>query len=377
MLRKCSENGLEWEGERRYNFGMNRGTFFGVGLLLLPIIIEAPPDCRFQINGNPVASEIAWGKYALSPSFELLFPLKLEVNGPFGGLITRLIPTAPQLNQLKISEGIIVGKEANPRTLAVLPTLCPRLEKGRNGYHYDGTEDRFNHTPLFQMMDPDIKTGKQKLTYSEMDGKNVLLLNRARVTNDYEDTGIVDYDGPHPLTGRPQRIHEGDGGFYANFHYAIIPYQKEVTTMDRQTLLHLAQGKLSEIDKQNVAPELRVHSFIPGPFLSKPDRLYPLCEWGDTAHQSPDQALNYTEMALWDWDYPVKNPGHLLMIVWEGDEEDWLIRKELIHPFYLTDDLVGVFEIKKQETAKTLTLKNAKGDFEITVITGNLDTPPR
>ncbi|EKD41542.1 MAG: hypothetical protein ACD_73C00670G0001, partial [uncultured bacterium] len=73
------------------------------------------------------------------------------------------------------------------------------------------------------MLDPDVKLGKQYKAYAEMDGKNVLLLKKIRITNDYEDSSILDYSGPNPLTGEPQNIYEGEGGFYANIHYAIIP----------------------------------------------------------------------------------------------------------------------------------------------------------
>lgn len=79
----------------------------------------------------------------------------------------------------------------------------------------------------------------------------------------------------------------------------------------------------------------------------------------------------WTQIALWDWNYEVKKTDPLIMIVWEGDEEDWLIHNQLIDPFYLTDDLIGVFEIKKEETLNPLTFKNQKGDFEMTLETGN------
>lgn len=283
----------------------------------------------------------------------------------------------PLTTSAQLKEGIVREKEANPKFISVRPAPCPRLGKEESGLMYYGEEDRFNHTPFFQLLDPDIKNGKQKRTFSDMDGKNVLLLSHVRLTYDYEDTKIIDYDGPNPLTGKHEVIHEGEGGFYANIHYAIVPYRKDVLKMDRQTLLHFAEGKLNEIDKENLAPELRVHSFIPGPFLSKEDNIYAMCEWGDTAYQEPEQNLDYREMALWDWDYPVTNPGHILLIVWEGDEEDWLIRDQLIHPFYLTDDLIGVFEIWREKSLKPLTLKNARDDFEITVATDNLSIPPR
>jgi len=65
------------------------------------------------------------------------------------------------------------------------------------------------------------------------------------------------------------------------------------------------------------------------------------------------------------------------LIVWEGDEEEWLIKDQLIDPFYLTDDLVGVFDIWMDNTLQPLTLVNKKGDFKITVQTGDLTFPIR
>ncbi|MBI4411151.1 MAG: hypothetical protein HY541_01545 [Deltaproteobacteria bacterium] len=294
--------------------------------------------------------------------------------------------------------GIIKNKEANPRTLDIRPAPCPRVKDAV----YDGARDRFNHIPVFQLLDADAGQGNQYKAYAEMDGKNVLLLREVKIRYDYEDTAIIDYEGPHPITGKPHVVHEGNGGFYANIHYAVVPYEPWIAEMagltrpkgplrgrlhprnagwrgatqappiDRQTLLHMAVGKLKEIEKDNLRPALRTHSLIPGPFLSKSERIYDMCEWGDTAYQYPEQTLRYDEIALWDWDYSVKNADHVLLIVWEGDEEDWLIQQKLIDPFHLTDDLIGVFEIRKEKTGKPLTLVNERKDFEITVQTGDL-----
>ncbi|MBI2338980.1 MAG: hypothetical protein HYU99_01235 [Deltaproteobacteria bacterium] len=274
--------------------------------------------------------------------------------------------------------GIIKNKEANPRKLDIQPALCPRIKRiNEQEFIYDGAKDRLNHIPVFQLLDPDAGKGNQYKAYAEMDGKNVLLLKEVRISYDYEDTAIIDYEGPHPITGKPHVVHEGNGGFYANIHYAVVPYEKAIPEMNRQTLLHLATGKLKEIGKEDLRPALRTHSLIPGPFLSKSKRIYDMCEWGDTAYQYPEQILEYDQMALWDWDYSVKNADHILLIVWEGDEEDWLIQQKLIDPFYLTDDLIGIFEIKKKETKEPLTLKNERNDFEITVQTGDLKAPPK
>ncbi|NUM81796.1 hypothetical protein HUU42_13440, partial [bacterium] len=211
-------------------------------------------------------------------------------------------------------------------------------------------------------------------TITQMDGQNVLLLKHITLRYDYEDSHIIDYMGPHPLTGKPQTIYEGEGGFFANIHYAIIPYDPQIKKLDRQTLLHLAQGKLHEITPPaNInKPPLRVHSFLPGPFLSGSNYLYDMCEWGDTTYQAPKQELDYINMALWDWDYSQGSSQHIWLIVWEGDEEDWLVQKGLLNPFTLTDDLIGVFEIKREQTLAPLTLINTQGDFEIIVQTGTI-----
>lgn len=339
------------------------------------VVIKAEPYIRFMVGSTPLPARYQNGFYELDLPEESTFPLTLKAIGPFGGFVHKTIKLPSRSENLTIETGIVTSKESNPSDLSILPALCPRLEPP--SFIYNSSKDHFNHVPLFQLMDPDAKSAGQQKSYAEMDGKNVLLLTNVRLRYDYEDSAIVDYDGPDPKTGKHQIINEGDGGFYANIHYAVVPWSRKIVEMDRQALLHLSQGKLGDIGMEKHKPELRVHSFVPGPFLSRKDKLYNLCEWGDTAHQAPDQRLEYTDMAVWDWDYSVKNAGHIVIIVWEGDEEDWLIQRKLIHPFYLTDDLIGVFEIKKEDAKRPLTLKNKSGDFEMTVVTGNLKTPPR
>jgi len=354
------------------------------------IKIRIPPYTQLFVEGATVKGDFRTGKYKIYLPENFKFPFTIKAIGPMGGTVIKKISSPSELKSLKIREAVIANKKANPKSLATLPLLCPRLkiieklslnnsknQKIEYEFVYDGALDRMNHIPVFQLLDPDARLGVQYKTFSEIDTKNLLLLKKVEITHDYEDTEIIDYQGPHPIDGSDHIVHEGEGGFYANFHYAIVPYKKNVLNMDRQTLLHFAQGKLKEIDKENLRPEIRTHSFVPGPFLSKTGQLYKLCEWGDTAFQAPVQIMSYTDIALWDWDYSVKNSDHILLIVWEGDEEDWLYKAKLIHPFYLTDDIVGIFEIKRKQTLKPLTLTNKKGDFKITVQTGDLKITPR
>ncbi len=318
------------------------------------------------------------------------FPSVLEARGPLGGIFRKNISSLQELATTEIKTGIIKDKNSNPETVSVLPELCPRVTLNFTSSPeatYHGEQDSLNHIPFFQLMDPDARqrhtlpglalSRSAVQSYTGMDGHHVLLLKKVAIDYDDEDSGIIDYEGPNPLTGKQEIVHEGEGGFYANFHYAVVPYDSQIPKMDRETLLHLSEGKLSEIDRDDLRPKLRTHSFIPGPFLSKKNPLYSMCEWGDTAHQAPHQELTYSDIALWDWDYWVKNEGHVLLIVWEGDEEEWLIKDQLIDPFYLTDDLVGVFDIWMDNTLQPLTLVNKKGDFKITVQTGDLTFPIR
>ena len=131
-----------------------------------------------------------------------------------------------------VKSGIIKNKEANPRKLDIQPAPCPRIKKiSEQEFIYDGAKDRFNHIPVFQLLDPDAGKGNQYKAYAEMDGKNVLLLRKVRISYDYEDTNIIDYEGPHPITGKPHVVYEGDGGFYANIHYAVVPYEPWIAEM--------------------------------------------------------------------------------------------------------------------------------------------------
>ncbi len=354
--------------------------FFICGAFLTPTF--ANPDQGLSIKLPPY-SRIEMEK---SPG-ELVFPFTVKIFGPLGGVIEKTIFSSNELKPLVIRSDIIPLKDPNPKNLPFLPEICGRviLEPAETlsvspRAVYDGTDDLLNHFPVFQLLEPDSYGIHNQEThvllsnksYSHMDGLNVLLLKSVELKYDYEDSGIIDYVGPDPVNGKEVAIHEGDGGFYANIHYAIVPYDKKILSFDRQTLLHFAQGKLMEIDRLDLSPLIKTHSLIPGPFLSKREGTYAPCEWGDTAYQAPVQKMDYQNIALWDWDYPIEKNDRLLMIVWEGDEEEWLIKQKRIDPFYLTDDLIGIFEIKKRKTRKPLTLINEKGDFKMTLQTGDV-----
>lgn len=347
------------------------------------VVLRAPLGATLEFQENFASIKPQGTQFEITLEDNFIFPAFLKVKGPLGGRVTYKIDSLSEFRKLKINSKIIPLKDSNPKDISSLPLLCPRVklihssEEGADIQGiYQGEKDRLNHTPVFQLLEPDAHANSQYLSYTEMDGKNVLLLKNVEIHYDYEDTNIIDYEGPDPATGKHQIIQEGGGGFYANIHYAIFPFDKDLLNLDRQTLLHLAQGKLREINRDDLYPKIKTHAFIPGPFLSREGYLYGLCEWGDTAYHAPIQKLAYEEVALWDWEYPVKNADHILLIIWEGDEEDWLIQKNLINPFYLTDDLIGVFEIKKEETKKPLTLTNKSQDFKITLQTGDLKISP-
>jgi len=346
--------------------------------------IHAPPYTQVQAEGGSLQGDPRKGEYLLNLSTPADQIPTVSVSGPFGGKITQKIDAPSRTRTLKINSGVIADRNPDPPTLAMLPALCPRLRVAKSenpntknsapSFVYQGEEDRLNHVPLCQMGDPDAMEGKQSKTVAEMDGHNALLLRKVHIRYDYEDANIIDYEGFNAKTGERERIYEGMSGFYSNFHYAVVPYSAEIPQLPRQALLHLARGSLKEIGREDLRPALRTHSFLPGPFLSKDPWNYSLCEWGDTEYQAPEQSLEYEGIALWDWDYSIPERDHLLIIVWEEDEAQELIREKRIPANYLIDDLVAVFEIRRQDTLKPLLLKNPRDDFEMWVQTGELNS---
>lgn len=304
------------------------------------------------------------------------YPIHLTVTDLYGAHKTFQFDDPSELKSLKIEDNIVKTPFADPPYIDTIPQLCPRtkLENSLLGKKliYNAKKDLFNDKPRMQLIDPDIQSlAVQKKILENFDDQNTLIVERVKITHDYETTKILDYDGPQPLTKKPgHKVYEGEGGFYANFHFAIVPYEERYLKLDRQELLNLVQGKLLLIGREDLLPKMRVHSFLPGPYLSK-NSVYNLCEWGDTEHQSKEQELYYENLKVWDWDLTIENEPveKLLFIVWEGDEEAWMITEGLLDPFYLTDDLVGIFVIEKNQTSNTLTLKNKSGDFEMDVVT--------
>ncbi len=342
--------------------------------------VETPPFAEVRAAAAKVESKPDKGRQ------KLVFPesvseASLEIRGPLGGLLSHQVGLADAGKTLRFETAIIAGNDPNPALLPNLPALCPRLEArtvaaGRAPrYLYRGESDSLNRFPITQLADLDKAEGRQAESVRTIDGQNVLLLKSVRLSYDYEDDAIVDERRTDPKTGRNVEVYEGRGGFYANFHYAVIPYDPAIPTLPEQTLLHLVQGSLSLIDQAALRPALRVHGFLPGPFLSRSSFGYPLCEWGDTAHQAPEQSLDYRSIALWDWDYATTPADRVLLVIWEGDEEDQARAQGLIAPNRLIDDLVGIFEVSRSASLKPLNLRNSRGDFEITVQTGDFPRP--
>lgn len=348
--------------------------------LPLQFHLQLPLFTTLEVENLAVVGDPQTGQWSLILPEDTIFPLHLKAIGPFGEELSQFVNSTQELQDYPFPQGIEPQALSNPPTLSVLPQLCPRLiptakqrdfqEEEEPQFTYLAEKDRMNHRPTFQLLDSDPNTGKQDLTISEMDGLNVLLVKQVRMSHDYEDSNHIEYQG-WDETGKEKIITEDNRGFYANFQYAVVPYSSSLEDADPQTLLHLGQGSLEKIGKAALNPEMRTRSFIPGPYLSKKEYFYELCEWGDTAFHAKKQALNYQNLALWDWDYPVEEKDKVLLIIWESDEEHLDRHFKDLPKNYLIDDLIGVFVIDYKQSLEPLTLVNAKGDFEITVQTGD------
>lgn len=332
--------------------------------------ISIPEQCHFENLNTAEVKKISDTSYELNFKPGTQFPLSFKITDFFGAHIERSAKDPNELNNQEFTDGIVKIRYANPVYIETMPRLCPRAkiiqEGGQKSLVYDAVLDILNEKPSFQLFDPDFaRLPAQADILKNFDNKNVLCITHAKITYDYEDTSILDYQGPHPITGKPHLVYEGEGGFYANFHYAVMPFDKKYLALDRQELLNLAQGKLSLIKREDLTPSFRAHSFIPGPYLSK-DEVYPFCEWGDTSFQAQKQQVTYKNLKIWDWDL---GPDKIMIVVWEGDEEDWLIEAKLLDPFYLTDDLVAVFVVNRADVLKPKILRNQIGNFEMEVVT--------
>lgn len=352
--------------------------------------IRIPDHCQLAASQAKILNleDQELGTYQVAVAQKNLSAASLTVTDPFGARKTFSLSNQNPDELLVIESAIVGTRAANPQKIDQIPKLCPRVyvqEKATNAIGenpvdsspekerllYDGRSDFLNARPMLQLLDPDVhEIAAQKTVHAGINHQNALRLKRVRISYDYEDSGILDYQGPHPLKPDEEEIlYEGEGGFYANFHYAIVPYDERYLNLGRQETLHLVQGKLSEIDREDLTPPVRVHSFLPGPYLSKTNG-YALCEWGDTAYQAKEQELYYHGVVLWDWDIQVA--GHhvdrVILFVWEGDEEAWMVEDGMLDPFYITDDNVGVFVVE-YENQKPQIFKNSAGDFEIEVET--------
>lgn len=351
-----------------------------MALPLRSVTVTIPPQCLLIAGtGTVIPRPDKKGEFKIYFGTRPELPVKLTLIDPFGVAKTYEYSRIEDLQNLKITDGVIKMTPANPKSVDVIPRPCPRVswnyDHGRNiaayGGAYDAATDFLSDKPRLQLADPDAKTVKtQRELLENFDGKNALFVRRVKISYDYEDDAILDYEGVNPLTGKDDHsVYEGQGGFYANFHYAVVPFDARYLTLPRQELLNLAQGKLALIERTDLSPPLRTHSFLPGPYLSK-EGIYPMCEWGDTAHQAKTQELRYERFPIWDWDLATDQGApfdKVIIVVWEGDEEAWMIADGLLDPFYLADDVVGVFTVAKKDAAKPLVLKNGTGDFEMEV----------
>lgn len=333
--------------------------------------VIVPQHCGLLTPPGIKSERVTANSYRLYYSHDTVFPLRVKITDLFGAHVEFTLHEPKDVYNLTVPHGRITSPQANVYSLSILPKLCERAVlsgEGKKFLIYEGKKDIANHIPTLHLLDPDMTENLAQFAATlAFDDKNVLSLVRVAITYDYEDTAILDYNGPHPVTGKEGHlVYEGEGGFYANFHYALVPYDARILKLDRQTLLHLVHGSLKEIGRKDLLPAVRMHSLLPGPYQSHGE-LYPLCEWGDTAFQAPKQEVFYTGISLWDWD--VGPWDKLIFIVWEGDEEGWLVADALLDPYYLTDDIVGVFVFSRAETLKPLTLVNEAKNFTITVRT--------
>lgn len=332
--------------------------------------IRIPEQCHVENLDTTEIKKVSDTSYKLYFKPNTRFPLSFQITDLFGAHIQRSAKDLHDLDNREFTDGIVKIPHANPIYIETLPRLCPRVkiiqEGGQKSLVYDAALDILNERPSFQLFDPDFaRVPTQLEILKNFDNKNVLHITHVKITYDYEDTSILDYQGPHPITGAPHLVYEGEGGFYANFHYAVIPFDNKYLELGRQELLNLAQGKLHLIKREDLTPMFRAHSFIPGPYLSK-DQVYPFCEWGDTSFQAQKQQMTYENLKIWDWDL---GPDKIIIVVWEGDEEDWLIEAKLLDPFYLTDDLVAIFVVNRDDVLNPRILKNQIGNFEMKVVT--------
>lgn len=335
--------------------------------------VSTPPGVVVSTPYGTVDSKVGLGAHRLElPDHLSGAPVSLELKGPFGGIVRETVypRVGPSLENHNIvfKSGIVRTKLSNPDYLDILPALCPRVDLQKEGLMYRGEGDILNTTPVLQLMDPDAKFFEDAdQTVKAFDCSDVLLVEEVRLSFDYEDPSLRNAVSPSG-----EIYAEDRSGFYANFHVAVLPDGEALRALSPEDLLRVAEGKASERGVP-LAPEWqwRTHSFLPGPFLSRRDFLYAMCEWGDTAKQAPHQALHYQNLGIFDWDYPGVGEK-LLIVVWEGDEEAALIDDGVLLMGAIADDLVAVFAVSKEEAKGGVTFTNPEGTFEMRVKTGEM-----
>jgi hypothetical protein len=310
--------------------------------------------------------EVGNSRYKIYFKSGAVFPKTFRVFDFFGAHIDFSVADPYQLHRMVIKAGRVETPYANPVYIDKIPKLCSRTQMKDGQLVYDAGHDILNRKPSIHLFDPDYQgSAEQKSILKIFDDKNILMITDVKINYDYEDNSILDYEGPHPITGKPHMVYEGQGGFYANFHYAVMPFRAPYLRLSRQEMLALVQGRLADIGRVDLMPAMRTHSFIPGPYASQ-DKVYELCEWGDTSFQAKQQQLRYQGLKIWDWD--LIKEDKVIVVVWEGDEEAWMIEASLLDPFYMTDDIVGVFVVDRKKSKQPLILKNKSGNFTMTVL---------
>lgn len=342
--------------------------------------VTTPPKVVVESSQADVTSDLASGTHRIRvPATLKGTPITLEFKGPYGGIAKQTIIPQKDGEFFSVGTGIINEAFSNPEYLSLLPALCPRVSDHGGKLVYAGNKDLFNHTPVMQLLDPDATPISQNVsdmqgTITEFDCHDVLLIDEVSMTFDYEDPQNV-----KAILPDGSLIREDHAGFYSNFHMAAFPYSADLTTLPPQTLLRIAEGRLSESKELRNAfskdtidrLKWRTHSFLPGPFLSRSDFFYSMCEWGDTARQAPKQTLHYDNLPIWDWDYNDEGQA-IFLVIWEGDEEDGLITQGALSKSAIMDDLVEIFVVHAQDVDRGKTYTNAAHTVSIRLKTGNM-----
>lgn len=333
------------------------------------LLVRTPRGVALVASHGEVNSKVASGRHVIrfDEADSSIESVELVLKGPYGGYVRKVVPLKKEKNYFTMRTGVPIIRASNPQYIQVLPALCPRIKEKDDALLYMTDQDLLNYTPTLHLLDPDAaQFSETQETIRQFDCRNVLLVDKVGIAFDYEDPSLVKASPPGLAP-----LHEEQSGFYANFNIAVMPYEDAVAKRSPRDILRFAEGRASELDWL-IPPRLawRTRSFLPGPFLSHDDLLYSMCEWGDTAYQAPRQELNYRDFAVWDWDYPVGQT--LLLVIWEGDEEEGLMSRGLLPKYAIMDDLVAVFTVTREEAAGGKLFVNPRGDFWIRFKEGEL-----